>query len=519
LYQSRTPGRAAPVARCECRVVQCGPMNVSPYNAPRERIAALLGRAPLLRGLLVALLAAAVGLGAGAAVTFGPYWAGFAALLALAAGYVMLLDTRYGLAAALLIATVLPFGTLPFRAVITPTLLTLALVALLGVWLLRLLMVPDERLDLTPLGLPIIGLLGICTFAFLLGSGGSPDSTLLHNYVKFFLAVLLFFSVVNCVRTREQARWALRFLMFGGALSALVGLFLYLLPDATALQILVALGRIGYPTTGRVLRYVEDDPNGLARAIGLAVDPNSYGGMLALVGALTATQVVAEKPVLPRWLVAVMAGAMLLALFLTYSRAALGGIIVATMYVATLRYRRLWWAILGGGVLAGLLLIGLGIGEQFAERVTEGVQFQDQANQMRLAEYRNALAIIAAYPVFGIGFGQAPELDLTAGVSSIYLAIAQRIGLVGLAAFLGIMALFFVRGWGALRAITESGDDERAAWLVALQAGVAAALAVGLLDHYFFNIEFSHMSALLWGVIGIAVAAESLTDEAGPARE
>ncbi|HWQ15540.1 MAG TPA: O-antigen ligase family protein [Roseiflexaceae bacterium] len=479
----------------------------------RERWGPALGRSPLLRAALVVLLAATVGLGAGAAVTFGPFWAGFAALAALAAAYALLADTRYGLAAVFLIATVLPFGTLPFRAVVTPTLLTLALLALMGVWLLRLLVRPDERLDLTPLGLPLIGFLGICTFAFLLGAGLSPDATLLHNYVKFLLAVLLFFSVVNCVRTRAQARWALRLLMAGSAIAALVGLALYALPDATALQILVALGRIGYPTSGRVLRYVEDDPNGLERAIGLAVDPNSFGGMLALVGALTATQVVAERPALPRWLVAGMAAAMLLALFLTYSRAALGGIIVATMYVATLRYRRLWWAILAAGALAGLLLIGLGVGEQFAERVTEGVQFRDQANQMRLAEYQNALAIIQAYPVFGIGFGEAPELDLTAGVSSIYLAIAQRTGLVGLAAFLALMALFYIRSWRALRAATATGDDERAAWLVAIQAGVAATLAVGLLDHYFFNIEFSHMSALLWGTIGLALAIETISGE------
>jgi polysaccharide biosynthesis protein PslJ len=479
-------------------------------NNASRRFATLLERVPLLQGALVALLAAAVGLAAGAAVTFGPFWAGFVALAALGAGYALLADTRYGIALVFLIATVLPFGTLPFRAVITPTLLTLALLALMSVWLLRLLVRPDERLDLSPLGLPLIGFLGICCFAFLLGSNGSPDSTLLHNFVKFFSAVLLFFSIVNCVRTREQARWALRFLMFGGALSALVGLVLYLLPDNTALQILTAFGRIGYPTSGRVLRYVEDDPNGLARAIGLAVDPNSYGGMLALVGALTATQVVAEKPVLQRWLLAGMAGLMLLMVFLTYSRAALGGIIVATIYVATLRYRRLWWAILGGGLLAALLLIGLGVGEQFAERVAEGVQFRDQANQMRLAEYQNALAIIQAYPVFGIGFGQAPELDLTAGVSSIYLALAQRTGLVGLAAFLAIMGLFYTRSWRALRSAGAAGDEERAAWLVALQAGVAAALAVGLLDHYFFNIEFSHMSALLWGTIGLAVAIETL---------
>jgi O-antigen ligase len=195
----------------------------------------------------------------------------------------------------------------------------------------------------------------------------------------------------------------------------------------------------------------------------------------------------------------------LLALFLTYSRAALGGMIVAAMYVATLRYRRLWWAIIAIGGVAAVLLIGFGIGEEFVSRVTDGLQFRDQANQMRLAEYQNAIAVIQAYPVFGIGFGAAPEIDLVAGVSSVYLAIAQRTGLVGLAAFLGMIGFFFSQGWQALRVAADDGDDERASWLVSLQAGIAAALAVGLLDHYFFNIEFSHMVTLFWGVIGLAM--------------
>jgi len=56
-----------------------------------------------------------------------------------------------------------------------------------------------------------------------------------------------------------------------------IALALYVIPDRLALQILVSFGRIGYPTEGRVLRYVEDDPNGLMRAIGLSVDPNSFG--------------------------------------------------------------------------------------------------------------------------------------------------------------------------------------------------------------------------------------------------
>jgi O-antigen ligase len=460
--------------------------------------------------ILAVLLAVAVGVIGGAAVALLPFWAAFLALPALAAGYAILIDQRVGLAVVIGIATTLPFATLPFRAVITPTLLTLALLALMGVWLARLLVRPEERLILTPLGLPLLGFLGLTFFALLLGSNASPDSRLLHNYAKFFLAVLFFFSIVNCVRDREQARFVMRCLIIGGALSACVGLALYLMPDDLSLRLLVALGRVGYPDTGRVLRYVEDDVNGLERAIGLAVDPNSYGGMLALIGALTATQVVAERPILPRRLLIACSLLVGLALFLTYSRAALGGLIVATMYVATLRYRRLWWAIFGAGALAGVLFIGLGVGEQFIERVVEGVQFRDQANQMRLAEYQNAIAIIQAYPFFGIGFGQAPELDLVAGVSSVYLAVAQRTGLIGLAAFLGLIAAFFMRSLSALRAAVAGGDDERGAWLVSLQAAIAAALAVGLLDHYFFNIEFSHMSALLWGAIGLAMAIETI---------
>ncbi|MFQ3631618.1 O-antigen ligase family protein [Roseiflexus sp.] len=475
----------------------------------RDHVAAMLSSS----SLAAALAAVVLGLAGGAAVAFGPFWLGFVALAALIGGYALLIDTRVGLAAVIGIATIIPFATLPFRAVVTPALLTLALAALMGVWLLRLLVRSDERLLVTPVGMALIGFLGITLFAFLLGSNASPEPSLIHNYAKFAMATLFFFSVVNCVRDRETVRWVMRFLIIGAALSAVIALALYIIPDRLALQILVSFGRIGYPTEGRVLRYVEDDPNGLMRAIGLSVDPNSFGGMLALIGALAATQMVSERPVLSRRILIIATGTILLTLFLTYSRAALGGIIVAAMYVATLRYRRLWWVILAAGALAAALFIGLGVGERFVERVVEGVQFRDRANQMRLAEYQNAIAIIRAYPVFGIGFGQAPELDLVAGVSSIYLAIAQRTGLVGLAAFLGVISWFFARNWNALRAAVRAGDEERVAWLVSLQAALAAALAVGLLDHYFFNIEFSHMSALFWGAIGLAVAVEEMEDE------
>jgi O-antigen ligase len=298
----------------------------------------------------------------------------------------------------------------------------------------------------------------------------------------------------------------LRLLLVGGTISALIGLALYVIPADFSERLLISLGRIGYPTSGRILRYVEDDTDGLMRAIGLSVDPNSYGGMLALIGAIAATQTIVERPIFSRRIMIVMTSIIITVLFLTFSRAALGGLIIAAIYVATIRYRRLWWLIIGGGVLATFLLVFLGIGEQVVNRFVQGVQFQDQANQMRLAEFNNAIAVIQAYPFFGIGFGQAPDIDLVAGVSSIYLAIAQRIGLIGLTYFLVLMGSLFVQSWRSMQFAIAHQDEVHASWLIGFQAGIVAALAVGLLDHYFFNIEFSHMTALLWCTIGLKLA-------------
>lgn len=453
-----------------------------------------------------AAVALTTGATVGGAAALGPLYA-TAGLIALAVGYLMLISTGAGLAAVLAIITLLPFGTLPFRAVITPNFLTLALLALMAVWIARMLTRPEQyELRLSPLGLPLLGFLAYTFFTLFLGAWGLPDPSTLHNYAKFTLALLFFFSVLNCVRSRDDARWFLRVLILSGGAAALLGLLLVTLNDETALGMLVRLGRIGYPTEGRVLRYVEDDPNGLERAIATSVDPNSFGGMLALVTALAAAQLFARRPVLPRGLLAGVCATLTIALLLTFSRAALFGLIGAVMFLATLRYRRLWWAMLTAGGLAAVLLVTLGIGEAFVERVSQGVRFADQAQQMRLAEFQNAFNIIARYPFFGIGFGQAPDLDLVAGVSSIYLAIAQRTGLVGLAAFLALVGAWFV--W-TLRALPTL-DDERGSWLLGAQAGLVAALTVGLADHYFFNIEFSHMSALFWGCAGLGAAVIAL---------
>src|SRR5439155_1114510 len=135
------------------------------------------------------------------------------------------------------VITLLPFGALPVKVAITPTFLELALLALMASWLLRMLTNPDYELRLTALAGPLVLFLGFTVFSLIIGANGRPDNLTLHNYVKFVLAVLIFFSVQNSLRTRTDLRWALRALLLGGMVAALIALAFYALNDQTALRL------------------------------------------------------------------------------------------------------------------------------------------------------------------------------------------------------------------------------------------------------------------------------------------
>lgn len=469
-----------------------------------------------LRQIALVLLAIGVGAAGGLAIVAGNLVVPFVALAAL----VLLpwLVTRPMADVVLIVCTVtlLPFAIIPVRlAFLTPTLLEAGLLLLYIAWLLRSLLNPGTGLVRSPIDGWLFLFLGCTMFAFVLGLAHDTSTDVMHNYFKLLLAVGIFFAAGSVLRTPQAIATALRTLLVAGALSASLGLILWRLPDTLATSLLTRLSVIGYPTD-RVVRYVEDNPALGERAVGTQVDPNSFAGLLVVIAALTGVQLLARKPILPRWLLAGMFLVEIAALVLTGSRTALLGIVAAGILVATLRYRRLWaWG------LAGVILIAaLGIGSGYFARIAAGLRFEDQANQMRLAEYANALDIIGRYPAFGVGFGTAGTLDLTTGVSSVYLTVAERAGLVGLALFMVTVIIFMVH---VLRAVVVShrhapprGDPTEGEWSLldsALLGGAAAifgALVVGVADHYYFNIEFPHMAALFWLVAAMTLASRRL---------
>ncbi len=416
------------------------------------------------------------------------------AVPALAASLWALSSTRRTLLVAVATAILLPFGVIPVRLVATPSLLEILLAAAVLGWFLSSIRRPTERLP--GLWLPLIALVGVLTAGFVAGLPNGYRSDTVHNFFKLLLALLATLAVASMARTGQFPISFLRVALVSGLLAGLVGLGLYAAPPQTSERFLGSLAVVGYPTE-RILRYVEDNPSLGLRATGTSVDPNSFGGMLALLVPLAAAQAMARSPRLPRTLALLALLAMASTLLLTRSRAAWIGAVVALAFLATVRYRRLWLPIVVGGLAVGML----GVGGEFLQRLLQGLALQDPATMMRLKEYSNALQIISRYPVLGIGFGPAPDPDLHPGVSSIYLTVAEQTGLLGLAAYLATVATALavaVRAWISARG-TENGD-----LALGLVAGSLAAFIIGLMDHYFMNPAFSHMAFMLWSFPALA---------------
>jgi len=359
----------------------------------------------------------------------------------------------------------------------------------------------------SPIGALVLAFLLLAIFAFANGLRYSrPTMTTIRNFAELALAVTLFFLLVNNLRTEADIDLVARLIMAAGAAAASIAVIFYVIPQAWTVRVLDGLARFNYPGGAGALRYIEDDPANPMRAIGTMIDPNVLGGFLVLVALLTAPQVVSAQPLYPRRWVIGFLSVDVLALYLTYSRSSLLGLLVGILVIGLLRYRR--WLVYGVAGVALLLL--LPPAQSYVTHLVEGLMLQDQATLMRLGEYKDALSLISRYPWFGVGFSGSPDADLYVGVSSLYLLMAELMGVVGVATFLGVMAGFFVNLWRAWR--LRPGPRLEAV-LMGVGAAVAGVLVSGVLDHYLFNLVYPHMSVLFWAYIGLGMAAALLANQ------
>jgi len=435
-----------------------------------------------------------------------------AAAAAMIGGLLMLRDVEWGFFAVVGVSTLLPFGALPFRIGFTPTFLDVALLLLFFVWFMRLVTRRQQDFITSSLAGPVVAFMALAVVAFVAGLAHAPlTSFVLRHFAEILLGIAMFFATVNVIRSLDQVERILRVLILGSFAAAVIGLGLYFMPHEWSIRLLSGLGRLGYPTGTGVLRFINDDPDGIMRAVSTSVDPNTLGGLFILVGALLAPQLFAARPLFRRRWAILMLGAIGLCLLLTFSRGSMAGLVAALSLLGLLRYRRLLLILL---IVAVVILI-VPQTQDYVANLVAGLTIQDRSTQMRMGEYKDALIVISRYPLLGVGFAGTPESDIYLGVSMLYLIIAEEMGLVGLAVFLIAVGSFFSFAWRAWQNLRPTAtDDRREALLLGLTAAVAGAMVGGIFDHYLFNLEFPHAVSLFWMLIGLAVSVAHPSSEA-----
>lgn len=427
-------------------------------------------------------------------------------VLGMLAGLFMLTNISLALYGIVAVLALLPFGTLPFRIGFTPTLLDSAIGAFLIVYMLQWMTGRRHQFRLTPVH-ALIALYWLwLVLSFILGlRHGALTPSVLNQFAQTLLSVGLTFVLVDVLRDTRMLRRLALALMIGVSVQALVALSLYILPDVAAERTLVRLARIGYPNGG-VIRYIEDNPALDERAIGTWIDPNTLGGVLAIGAVLIAPQILARQPALrPRGLALLALSLTGLALALTYSRASLLAFGAGLALIAWFRPYRLYGLAL---LLAGTALLFLPQTQGLVERFAAAFTGSDLATQMRLGEYSDSLRLIARYPITGVGFTGTPEIDIYTDVASMYLIMANQIGLVGVSIFaltMGAVAVYSAAAWRQARARPD---------LQAIHLGLHAALLAGLInaaaDLYFFRIDFQASITLFWLMVALALASSRL---------
>ena len=456
-----------------------------------------LTESPLLLGLIAGVTAVSGGL----ILAFGGPLAGMGVILGLIAAVVVLRDIEVGFWGIIAVICLLPFAALPIDIGLTPTFLDLALAGVAGVWALGIVTGTQRTIVTAPISLPLIIFILVAIFAFTFGLQYGPlTPTLLRRFAELLLSIGFVLIVVDYARYWIRVERLVKVILLAGTGTAVIGIFLWILPEDLTNSILNSLQRVGYPG-GWVIRYIEDNPELAERAIGTAVDPNALGGLLVLIGALAGPQMMAKRPLFPRWLTAVIVGLLFICLLLTFSRGALVGLVAALGFVAVARYRRL----LPLMIVAGLLMLLLPITQTYVLRFIEGIQGQDLATQMRFGEYRDALTLIGRYPLFGAGFAGSPDIDVYLGVASVYLSIGQRMGVTGLLSFAILIGSLFRYAY-IHRHIFRADERLDPVWL-GLHAAVIGGLVVGIFDHYLFNVDFHYTVTAFWLIVGLAVAA------------
>lgn len=277
---------------------------------------------------------------------------------------------------------------------------------------------------------------------------------------------------------------------------------------------LLALGEFPMTADTPGVSIVRAGAQVFVRPYGLLPHPNIAAGIL-LTGVLAVIGTWAARGRALRWAGVLLAPFGLLALLLTFSRAAwlglaLGGLVLALAGWRHLRRPEVRRAALAGALLCLVTALAFAVLHwpllSARTQGSEPTEMRSIADRIVFTDF--ALRAIGERPLTGVGagnFGWQSSAYLREtfyalrgdNVHNIYLLVWAELGTPGVLLFLLALLCGLAAGAHAVRA---TGDPFRAALL----AGACGLLLIGLLDHYPHSLL--HGQVALWGALALAGA-------------
>jgi O-antigen ligase len=293
----------------------------------------------------------------------------------------------------------------------------------------------------------------LATLSTLLSLGHIPSYVLVNKLLGLTLLVASYWLVLETIRSRELVERSLEVFCWLGSAWNVVGLAAY-----------------GCWKYAGVLSPFIFYPRGEDRLTGLLVDPNAYGGFLAVVLLIQLTLVAANRSKIPAWVWAPNTALLFLGLALTYSRSAwlasLCGAVALVLHLARRERTRLF-----GFALAALLVVLPVFLLASRTSISEIWSLASRTPQIttRFSLVLDALRSFSSSPVWGIGVGVFTTLPVSHGliIHSTYFWLLAETGIVGLL----LMGWFLVRVYLEAR-VSYKGGGPRSRWIVL--AGIAS---------------------------------------------
>ncbi|HET9532372.1 MAG TPA: O-antigen ligase family protein [Blastocatellia bacterium] len=243
----------------------------------------------------------------------------------------------------------------------------------------------------------------------------------------------------------------------------------------------------------------------------------TYAEVLQLIGALAVGMLIAHPNKRTKQGLLLWASSILIAgtLILTSTRAAITGLAlaVAVMAIASARRRAVIAATVGILILIPIAILAL--------EHSRGPSIFDPnegSTTYRLEVWREALTLIKAHPLVGIGKGSEGELKDRLGLydngrlppghfHSTIIQVAAWWGLPALAFYCAFMTIFLLETWKLAKKARDEGQNE--IWGLAL-GGIGAILAFNVSSLVHFNFGDGEVVMTFWFLTGLVFAIRRL---------